>query len=82
MSPAEAAWATVVVTCAAVWAAYRFLCWLLDRKLRRLRQRELRVARDLEVARLTKTRREFARIIAAEFPADIPHQTRRTEDNQ
>ncbi|MER6488758.1 hypothetical protein ABT264_35080 [Streptomyces virginiae] len=24
----------------------------------------------------------FDRIIAAEFPADIPHQTRRTEDNQ
>ncbi|MFH9798046.1 hypothetical protein [Streptomyces virginiae] len=32
--------------------------------------------------RIAEEQAAFNRIIAAEFPADIPHQTRRTEEDQ
>lgn len=53
MSPAEAGAATVTVICVAVIAAYRYLCWLLDRHIRR-RTEHLRGRRDqleLDLAR-------------------------------
>jgi hypothetical protein len=50
---------------------------------------EAEVRRDLDAAKADRWQVEqqafnqtFGQIIAVEFPADIPHQTRRTEDNQ
>lgn len=97
MSPAEASAATLTVICGAILAAYRILCWLLDRHIRA--RSEARRWQQTTSARRTSTEADaaarearalveqhvtdlkFARIIAAEFPT-IPHQTRRTEEDQ
>jgi hypothetical protein len=90
MSPAEAGAATVTVICVAVIAAYRTLCWLLDRHVRKLRARRTQLERDL--ARYKAWRHTAA---VEQQPGDpysddrinaelcfIPHQTRRTEEDQ
>ncbi|MFJ8016189.1 hypothetical protein [Streptomyces sp. NPDC096339] len=91
MSPAEAGATTVLVICVAVLAAYRYLCWLLDRHIRARRQQRLdlaawqaraaQAARDVNAARAA---RDLAacRAIWPDAPTRIPNQTRRTEDDR
>jgi hypothetical protein len=55
VSPGEAAAATVIVICAAVYVAYRILCWLLDRSIRARREE------DLELDRWQQTAADAAR---------------------
>jgi hypothetical protein len=100
MSPSEAGAATLTVIILAILAAYRILCWLLDRHIRARREvrrwqqttstRRTRADVEADLAAAREARQlveqhafdqEFARIIAAEFPT-IPHQTRRTEEDQ
>lgn len=91
MSPAEAGAATVTVICVAVIAAYRTLCRLLDRHIRARRQeraalaqwqaRAAQVARDVDAARAASDLAKCQAIWAA-TQHDIPHQTRRTEEDQ
>lgn len=44
------------------------------------RRRENRIRRDVEAHRIARTRATFSEIVAAEY--GIPHQTRRTEEDQ
>ena len=82
MSPAEAGATTVTVICVAVIAAYRILCWLLDRHIRARRQQRLDLA--TWQARAAQAARDLAacRAIWPAAPTHIPHQTRRTEEDQ
>ncbi|MFE2326086.1 hypothetical protein ACFXD5_19525 [Streptomyces sp. NPDC059385] len=91
MSPAEAGATTVTVICVAVIAAYRYLCWLLDRHIRQRRQERLdlaawqaRAAQAARDANAFRAARDLAECIAIwnRTPHDIPHQTRRTEEDQ
>ncbi|MGW6703560.1 hypothetical protein ACWGDE_01520 [Streptomyces sp. NPDC054956] len=50
MSPGEAAAVTVAVICAAVYVAYRILCWLLDRSIRARREENLELDRWQQTA--------------------------------
>ncbi|MFI8499410.1 hypothetical protein ACIGFK_13075 [Streptomyces sp. NPDC085524] len=91
MSPAEAGSVTVTVICVAVIAAYRILCWRLDRHIRARRQQRLdlaawqshaaQAARDVDAARAARDLAECIAIWNA-TQHDIPHQTRRTEEDQ
>jgi recombinational DNA repair ATPase RecF len=92
MSPAEAAAATVTVICVAVIAAYRTLCWLLDRHLRARRAeraelaqwqaRAAEVAADVETARRQREIAQLEAWLQLSPHRKIPHQTRRTEEDQ
>jgi len=99
VSPAEAGAATVTAICLAVLAAYRILCWLLDRNIRARRDenRELdqwqQTAADAARRSEADVQADLAKARAAldlttclaiwqATQHDIPHQTRRTEDNQ
>ncbi|MFF4644916.1 hypothetical protein [Streptomyces sp. NPDC001389] len=91
MSPDEAAAATLTVIVVAVIAAYRILCWLLDRHIRTRRKeraelalweaRAKQAAADLDAARAARDLKTCLAIWNA-TPHDIPHQTRRTEEGQ
>lgn len=65
-------------------ALYYLLAELQHRREVRRILREARVARDLEAVRIRRLRADFARIVVAEWPAatHIPHQNRRTEEDQ
>ncbi|MFD5419436.1 hypothetical protein ACFWJT_15605 [Streptomyces sp. NPDC127069] len=94
MSPAEAAAATLTVIVVAILAAWRLLCWLLDRHLRARWQERAELAlwqaRAAEAARdgaEARRQREVAQLEAwlqlRPRPKNvIPHQTRRTEEDQ
>lgn len=91
MSPAEAAAATVAVITVGVIALYRFLCWQLDRHIRTRQQERAELARwqdraaqaaaDLDAARSARDLKTCLAIWNT-TPHDIPHQTRRTEEDQ
>ncbi|MFD5508963.1 hypothetical protein ACFWIB_14470 [Streptomyces sp. NPDC127051] len=55
--------------------------WHKPRTTRRF-QRTARKAARADGELTADERHVFAQIIAAEYPAQIPHQTRRTEENQ
>jgi len=63
-------------------ATYGFDAWHKHRTRRRFQRRAAEVARDVNAAKARYIRLKFDQIIAAEYPAQLPHQTRRTEDNQ
>ncbi|MFI5985102.1 hypothetical protein ACIBEA_30075 [Streptomyces sp. NPDC051555] len=61
-----ATWLICDFILAALWSAHR--------------RRENRVRRDAEARRVARNRADFNKIVAAEY--GIPHQTRRTEEDQ
>jgi Flp pilus assembly protein TadB len=94
VTASEAVWACIAVAVGLlVIATTGFDQWHRPRTHRRFqrtaqqaaRRTEADVRRDLTKARAKRQAvedAEFDRIIAAEFPAGIPHQTRRTEEDQ
>ncbi|MFJ8208159.1 hypothetical protein [Streptomyces sp. NPDC096033] len=83
MSAAEAGAATVAVICVAVYAAYRILCWLLGRHIRARRAERAEAAAD----KAARRQQEIAQLEAwlqlhPHRKNTIPHQTRRTEEDQ
>ncbi|KIF02233.1 hypothetical protein PL81_31195 [Streptomyces sp. RSD-27] len=94
MSPEEAAAAALTVIVGAVLAAWRLLCWLLDRHIRARWQERAELA--LWQARAAEAARDVAEAHRQQEIAQldawlqlrprpkntIPHQTRRTEEDQ
>lgn len=70
-----------LLSLAALAASWAFDRWHKPRTDRRFQRTALQAARtDGELT--ADERQTFAQIIAAEYPAQIPHQTRRTEEDQ
>lgn len=77
---ATAIGATLAVTIGLIWLASKALDWRIKRRTRHRFQRTARQAARSRGPLTEDERQAFTQIIAAEFPAGIPHQ-RRKEDN-
>ena len=73
--------ATLAVTVGLIWLAFKALDWRIRRRTRRRFQATARQAARTRGPLTEDERQAFDQIVAAEFPTDIPNQTRRTEDN-
>ncbi|GAA3384387.1 hypothetical protein [Streptomyces racemochromogenes] len=84
MNP-DTAWLCLVLAACLLFAWAWYGATRDKRRWQRSTRTPSQVARDLAAAKAARTRAErqiFDQIIAAEFPAGIPHQTRRTEEDQ
>lgn len=77
-------WAVVAAVCALTVIVIRHLNPAADGEAddRAAWQASTQADVQRDLADLRATRQAFADIVAIEYPAHIPHQTRRTEDNQ